>query len=117
MSVFHFFTEEASALEHSEFLGEIEFMKNVGSHKNISAMLACCTKGDRIFLVVEFAQHGDLLNLLKDKRNTVYYVIVTRGKWLGNLLFYLNISLQFVSLKNIAHRGGPHKNTKTKLLT
>jgi len=64
------FTDEATAFEKSEFLGEIEFMKNVGSHKNIGTMLAFCTKGDQVFLVVEYAKYGDLLHGLS-KRQTM----------------------------------------------
>ena len=49
----------------------MELMKNVGYHRNIISMVACCTKEEQVFLVVEFAEHGDLLHLLRDKRNKV----------------------------------------------
>lgn len=66
-----FLTEEASEREKNEFLSEIEFMKNVGHHKNIITMIACCTKANHVYLVVEYARHGDLLHWLKDKRQNV----------------------------------------------
>jgi len=66
-----YLSERASAQEQSEFLQEIELMKNVGSHRNIITMIACCTKENSMCLVVEYAQHGDLLHLLKNKRNKV----------------------------------------------
>ena len=72
-SVF-FLTEGASEHEQSEFLREIEFMKNVGFHRNINTMAACCTREDTICLIVEYACHGDLLHLLQDKRKKVYTV-------------------------------------------
>ncbi|KAK3747366.1 hypothetical protein QZH41_005267 [Actinostola sp. cb2023] len=48
---------DATLEEKSEFLREIEFMKNVGCHRNIISMVACCTKEEQAFLVVEFAKH------------------------------------------------------------
>ncbi|KAK3714366.1 hypothetical protein QZH41_007981 [Actinostola sp. cb2023] len=65
---------DATPDEQSEFLREIEFMKNVGYHRNIISMVACCTKEEQVFLVVEFAKHGDLLNLLREKRKQTYHV-------------------------------------------
>jgi len=65
------FLEGASAEEQCEFLREIKFMKNVGCHRNIITMAACSTKDNKMFLVVEYAPHGDLLSWLKAKRNRV----------------------------------------------
>jgi len=71
IDIFFFLSDGASAQERNEFLDEIEFMKNVGFHRNIISMLACCTKDNEVFLLVEYAQHGDLLHLLKDKSQMV----------------------------------------------
>ena len=46
-------------------------MKMVGHHRHIISMVSCCTRGNDVCLIVEFAEHGDLLNFLKDKRNKV----------------------------------------------
>lgn len=46
-------------------------MKSVGQHKHIINMVACCTRGDKICLVEEFAVHGDLLCFLRNKRQKV----------------------------------------------
>ncbi|KAK3737345.1 hypothetical protein QZH41_000332 [Actinostola sp. cb2023] len=62
---------DATLEEKHEFLREIEFMKNVGCHRNIISMIACCTKEEHLFLVVEFAKHGDLLNLLRERRKKI----------------------------------------------
>ncbi|KAK3719186.1 hypothetical protein QZH41_020416, partial [Actinostola sp. cb2023] len=62
---------DATLEEKHEFLREIEFMKNVGCHRNIISMVACCTKEEHVFLVVEFAKHGDLLNLLRERRKKI----------------------------------------------
>ncbi|XP_031560963.1 fibroblast growth factor receptor homolog 1-like [Actinia tenebrosa] len=48
-------------------------MKIVGFHRNIVSMLACCTKEEQVFLVVEYAMHGDLLNFLRQKRDKSFF--------------------------------------------
>jgi len=71
-----FVLEKATMQELNEFLREIEFTKCVGVHQNIIGMIGCSTKSDQVFLVVEFAEHGDLLHLLKDKRKDVSYTFI-----------------------------------------
>ena len=54
-----------------EFLEEIQLMKQIGYHPNILNLLACCTMTSPMFLVVEFAKNGDLLNYLRKRREQV----------------------------------------------
>jgi len=54
-----------------EFLEEILLMKQIGYHRNILNLLACCTMTSPMFLVVEFAKNGDLLNYLRKRRDKV----------------------------------------------
>ena len=54
-----------------EFLEEILLMKQIGYHPNILNLLACCTVTKPMFLVVEFAKNGDLLDYLRKRREQV----------------------------------------------
>ena len=54
-----------------EFLEEIQLMKQIGYHLNILNLLACCTMTNPMFLVVEFAKNGDLLQYLRKRRQQV----------------------------------------------
>ena len=54
-----------------EFLQEILLMKQIGYHLNILNLLACCTTANPMFLVVEFAKNGDLLQYLRERREQV----------------------------------------------
>ena len=54
-----------------EFLEEILLMKQIGYHRNILNLLACCTMTNPMFLVVEFAKNGDLLQYLRNRRERV----------------------------------------------
>ena len=85
-----FHSGDATLEEQSEFLREIELMKNVGYHRNIISMVACCTKEEHAFLVVEFAKHGDLLNVLREKRKTVSAAVVLFGNTINMVRGYTN---------------------------
>ena len=56
-----------------EFLEEIQLMKQIGYHRNILNLLACCTITNPMFVVVEFAKYGDLLQYLRKRREQVKY--------------------------------------------
>ena len=54
-----------------EFSDEIQLMKQIGYHQNILNLLTCCTMTNPMFLVVEFAKNGDLLQYLRKRREQV----------------------------------------------
>lgn len=49
-------------------VSEMEVMKMIGKHINIINLLGCCTQNGPLFVIVEFAPHGNLRNFLKDNR-------------------------------------------------
>ena len=51
-----------------EFLTEIGFMINIGSHPNILKVIGCCTTQKPVFLVTDYLKYGDLLHFLWDAR-------------------------------------------------
>jgi len=61
----------ATEEQMQDFLEEIQLMKQIGYHRNILNLLACCTMTNPMFLVVEFAKNGDLLNYLRKTRQQV----------------------------------------------
>jgi len=61
----------ATEEQMQDFLEEIQLMKQIGYHRNILNLLACCTLTNPRFLVVEFAKNGDLLNYLRKRREQV----------------------------------------------
>ena len=58
--------------QKQEFLEEIQLMKQIGYHRNILNLMACCTMATPMFLVVEFAKYGDLLQYLRKRREQVW---------------------------------------------
>ena len=65
------FTEEADPDDKMEFMREIDLMKNVGVHRNIVNMLACCVRTDPPLLIMEYVAYGDLLKYLRQRRDRV----------------------------------------------
>ena len=61
------YTEEGK----NQFLSEIEFMKQIGSHRNVLSMLGYWVKSEPIMLILEYVPHGDLLQWLRNKRQLV----------------------------------------------
>ncbi|CAH1785216.1 unnamed protein product, partial [Owenia fusiformis] len=47
---------------------EIKLMKQLGRHKNIVSMVACCTTGPKVCLVMDYCPLGDLKNYLRRLR-------------------------------------------------
>ncbi|KAL9987753.1 hypothetical protein ACROYT_G002109 [Oculina patagonica] len=54
-----------------QFLQEIEFMKQIGSHRNVLSMLGYWVKSKPIMLILEYVPHGDLLQWLRSKRQQI----------------------------------------------
>lgn len=63
--------DDATKEKIQEFLEKVQLMKQIGYHPNILNLLACCTMTNPMFLVVEFAKNGDLLNFLRNRREQV----------------------------------------------
>ena len=64
--------ENATKLEFTNFVKELEIMKNVGKHENILNLLGCCTKGGPVYAIIEYAKHGNLRNYLRSQRPKDY---------------------------------------------
>lgn len=71
LSCFHVIAEAAGEEGKELFLQEIEFMKQIGSHRNVLSMLGYWVKSEPIMLILEYAPQGDLLQWLRSQRQQV----------------------------------------------
>ncbi|CAB3990591.1 Retrovirus-related Pol poly from type-1 retrotransposable element R2 [Paramuricea clavata] len=71
-------SESAGEEELSDFLREIELMKDIGEHKNVIQMYGCCTRYRPICLVLEYAKGGNLLNYLRSLKKKCKDIAVAR---------------------------------------
>ncbi|XP_076469664.1 fibroblast growth factor receptor 2-like isoform X2 [Babylonia areolata] len=60
--------EDATDREMMDLIREMEMMKLIGRHKNIINLLGCCTQRGPLYVIVEFAPHGNLRDFLKTHR-------------------------------------------------
>lgn len=74
-------TEYASESERRSLMQEIDMMKDIGYHRHVVCMLACCTIGSTIALVMEFIPCGNLLTFLKKHRDPETQVIKIKIKY------------------------------------
>ncbi|CAH1794539.1 unnamed protein product [Owenia fusiformis] len=58
----------ASGEDRQNLLSEIELMKQLGRHNNVVSIVASCTIGPAVALVMDFCPYGDLKNHLKKLR-------------------------------------------------
>ena len=67
-------SEAAGEEGKKQFLQEIEFMKQIGSHRNVLSMLGYWVKSEPIMLILEYVPYGDLLQWLRNKRQVRRYI-------------------------------------------
>ena len=56
-----------------DLVSEMEMMKIIGKHMNIINLLGACTQGGPLYVVVEFAPHGNLRDFLREHRTSPGY--------------------------------------------
>ncbi|XP_070547705.1 tyrosine kinase receptor Cad96Ca-like [Ptychodera flava] len=49
-------------------LKEIKLLKRLSSNRNVTKLLGCCTRQDPVYLITEYAPHGDLKTFLTEHR-------------------------------------------------
>lgn len=54
--------------EMMDLVSEMEMMKMIGRHVNIINLLGCCTQEGPLFVIVEYAPHGNLRDFLRQQR-------------------------------------------------
>ncbi|XP_077980930.1 angiopoietin-1 receptor-like isoform X2 [Glandiceps talaboti] len=58
----------ATDADRKDFIGELEIMCKVGKHPNIVNLVGACEHSGVLYVATEFAEHGNLLNLLRSSR-------------------------------------------------
>ena len=66
-------TEGHTDTELMDLVSEMEMMKMIGKHINILNLLGCCTQDGPLYVIVEFAPHGNLRDFLRQHRPSSGY--------------------------------------------
>ena len=67
------FAEGHTDTELMDLVSEMEMMKMIGKHTNILNLLGCCTQNGPLYVVVEYAPHGNLRDFLRQHRPSSGY--------------------------------------------
>lgn len=59
---------DATEKDLSDLISEMEMMKTIGKHKNIINLLGACTQDGPLYVVVEYAEQGNLREYLRARR-------------------------------------------------
>lgn len=51
-----------------DLVQEMEIMKMIGKHVNVLSLLGCCTRNGTLYVIVEYAPHGNLRDFLRMHR-------------------------------------------------
>uniref|UniRef100_A0A646QDD7 Fibroblast growth factor receptor n=1 Tax=Hemiscolopendra marginata TaxID=943146 RepID=A0A646QDD7_9MYRI len=65
--------DEHTDREMADLVSEMEMMKLMGKHINIINLLGCCTQEGPLYVVVEYAPHGNLRDYLRKHRPSSGY--------------------------------------------
>ena len=67
-SCFVFHAADATDKELVDLVQELEVMKRFGQHRNIINLVGCMTRDGPLYVIVEYAQHGNLRDFLRNNR-------------------------------------------------
>jgi len=62
----------ATESDFKDLLNELEIMTSVGNHPNLVNLIGACSTEGPLMIIVEFAEHGNLLRHLRDRRKQNY---------------------------------------------
>lgn len=62
----------ATESDFKDLLNELEIMSSVGNHPNLVNLIGACSVDGPLMILVEFAEHGNLLHYLRERRKQNY---------------------------------------------
>ncbi|KAM8799094.1 macrophage colony-stimulating factor 1 receptor [Eudromia elegans] len=80
--------------EQEALMSELKIMSHLGHHQNIVNLLGACTHGGPILVITEYCRHGDLLNFLRKKAESIIIQDSSLDTSLDSTVEYKNIDLE-----------------------
>lgn len=103
--------------ELMDLVSEMEMMKMIGTHINIINLLGCCTQDGPLYVVVEYAAHGNLRDYLRNNRPSSGYeraigqeVDAITQKDLISFAFQVARGMEYLASKKCIHRDLAARN-------
>lgn len=96
---------------------EMEVMKMIGKHINIINLLRCCCKDGPLYVLVEYAEHGNLRDFLRKHRPNAYSGEITEKekqtltqKDLVSFSFQIARGMEYLASRKCIHRDLAARN-------
>uniref|UniRef100_H3AN63 receptor protein-tyrosine kinase n=1 Tax=Latimeria chalumnae TaxID=7897 RepID=H3AN63_LATCH len=111
--------EYASKDDHRDFAGELEVLCKLGHHSNIINLLGACEHRGYLYLAIEYAPHGNLLDFLRKSRvletNPAFAIANSTASTLSSqqlLQFAADVArgMDYLSQKQFIHRDLAARN-------
>ncbi|XP_039442885.1 fibroblast growth factor receptor homolog 1-like [Culex pipiens pallens] len=87
---------------------EMEIMKKIGNHPNVVSLLGSCTRNGPLFVIVEYAVHGNLKSFLHDHRSESTTTLTTNQ--LVSFASQIASGMQHLSSMKLIHRDLAARN-------
>ncbi|XP_038113504.1 fibroblast growth factor receptor homolog 1 [Culex quinquefasciatus] len=87
---------------------EMEIMKKIGNHPNVISLLGSCTRNGPLFVIVEYAAHGNLKSFLEDHRSESTTTLTTNQ--LVSFASQIASGMQHLSSMKLIHRDLAARN-------
>jgi fibroblast growth factor receptor 3 len=94
-----------------DLVSEMEIMKMIGKHVNVISLLGCCTQDGPLFILMEFALHGNLRDFLRKHRPSSGYesaiganlddTLMTKD--LLSFAYQVAKGMEYLALKKVSH--------------
>ncbi|KAJ8942486.1 hypothetical protein NQ318_017781 [Aromia moschata] len=111
--------------EMMDLVSEMEMMKMIGKHINIINLLGCCTQGGPLYVVVEYAPHGNLRDFLRQHRPSSGYELAVGEKKekktltqkdLVSFAYQVARGMEYLASRRCIHRDLAARNVLTLAL-
>ncbi|XP_065223750.1 plexin-A2-like [Planococcus citri] len=96
-----------------DLVTEMEIMKLIGSHDNVLKLLGCCTQDGELFVITEFARHGNLHDFLRNNAPSSGDKFATSNLSKETLLGFaqqISKGMEHLALKKCIHRDLAARN-------
>ncbi|OQR73917.1 fibroblast growth factor receptor 2-like [Tropilaelaps mercedesae] len=108
-------------LDMVDLVSEMEVLKTIGQHINIINLLGCCTQEGPLYVIVEYASHGNLRDYLRShRRNAGYLQPIIGGeelqqkvlslKDLTSFAYQIASGMEYLASKKCIHRDLAARN-------
>ncbi|XP_026821303.1 fibroblast growth factor receptor homolog 1-like [Rhopalosiphum maidis] len=101
-----------------DLVSEMEIMKMIGKHVNVISLLGCCTQDGPLFILMEFALHGNLRDFLRKHRPLLSYEPVIGANFDDTLMakdllsfaYQVAKGMEYLASKKYIHRDLAARN-------